>query len=169
MADGRRAEEATSGSGNGYAESGRPENGGNERMMWGTARLAVAAIGGGMARGLQEAGEARPKPCVRGVGTNLSGHRRYAAGVADDGVLPGRETPWRSTPGGRMSCWGPSGALTPNGFGWGGLSPDGGGQLAARRAGEDLCCPPSAMQHPANVGNLQPAPISIWLRQCAAG
>ena len=79
-----------------------------ERMMRGELLVAVVdGQGGGMGRGLVEAVKKKwPSLHVRALGTNSPGHRRYAAGGRT--TTPPARTPWRSTPGGRISCWGPS-------------------------------------------------------------
>ena len=72
--------------------------------------LLVAVVdgqGGGMGRGLVEAVKKKwPRLHVRALGTNSLATAAMLRAGADDGA-PAR-TPWCSTPGGRISCWGPS-------------------------------------------------------------
>ena len=71
-------------------------------MMRGELLVAVVdGQGGGMGRGLVEAVKKKwPSLHVRALGTNS---------LATAAMLrAGARTPWRSTPGGRISCWGPS-------------------------------------------------------------
>ena len=76
-------------------------------MMRGELLVAVVdGQGGGMGRGLVEAVKKKwPSLHVRALGTNsLATAAMLRAGT----TAPPARTPWRSTPGGRISCWGPS-------------------------------------------------------------
>ena len=77
-------------------------------MMRGELLVAVVdGQGGGMGRGLVEAVKKKwPSLHVRALGTNsLATAAMLRAGRT---TAPPARTPWRSTPGGRISCWGPS-------------------------------------------------------------
>ena len=75
-------------------------------MMRGELLVAVVdGQGGGMGRGLVEAVKKKwPSLHVRALGTNSLA----TAAMLRRTTAPPARTPWRSTPGVRISCWGPS-------------------------------------------------------------
>ena len=141
---------------------GRSENGGMENDAWELLVAVVDGQGGGMGRGLVEAVKKKwPSLHVRALGTNFW-PPPLCCGRGRTTALPAR-TPWRSTPGGRISRWGPSVCWTPNGLL--GRSLPGMAEAIGGSEAVKICRPLSdaASGWPGNPSRSN----SIWTRQCA--